>query len=243
MKNSKNEKQPYFTKGETALWTISCFAIIAAFCIFDKADFLTLIASIIGVTSLLFNAKRNPFGQVLMITFSVCYGIISWSFGYYGEMLTYLGMTAPMAAFSLVSWLRHPYNGKKSQVEINKLTKKEIAFSLILTLAVTAVFYFILKALDTSNLIPSTVSVTTSFIAVYLTFRRSPYFAVAYAANDAVLIVLWSAAAFSDISYLSVVVCFSAFFINDVYGFINWNKIKKLQKEKDSERLGVDELY
>lgn len=232
MENSKSKKQPYFTKSETLLWSISCLAIIASFCIFDRSNFLTLFASIIGVSSLLFNAKCNPFGQVLMIAFSVCYGIVSLSFAYYGEMITYLGMTAPMALFSLVSWLRHPYNGNKSQVEINKLTKKEAAFSFILALAVTAVFYFILKALDTSNLIPSTISVTTSFIAVYLTFRRSPYFAIAYAANDAVLIVLWTIASFSDISYLSVVVCFLAFFINDVYGFINWNRIKKLQKKQ-----------
>lgn len=34
---------------------------------------------------------------------------------------------------------------------------------------------YILAAFDTSNLIPSTLSVTTSFIAVYLTFRRSAF--------------------------------------------------------------------
>lgn len=50
--------------------------------------------------------------------------------------------------------------------------------------------YFILRAFNTANIIPGTISVTTSFVAVYLTFRRSPYFALAYAANDVVLIVL-----------------------------------------------------
>lgn len=33
---------------------------------------------------------------------------------------------------------------------------------------------------NTTNLIPSTISVTTSFLAVYLTFRRSPYFAISF---------------------------------------------------------------
>jgi nicotinamide riboside transporter PnuC len=77
--------------------------------------------------------------------------------------------------------------------------------------------------------VPSTLSVTTSFIAVYLTFRRSPYFAVAYAANDVILVILWILASFSDVRYISVAVCFVAFLFNDIYGFISWKKMKKRQ--------------
>lgn len=98
-----------------------------------------------------------------------------------------------------------------------------------LSVVVTIVFYFILKIWGTANLIPSTVSVTTSFIAAYLTFRRSPYYAIVYAMNDVVLIVLWVLAALSDISYVSVVVCFVAFLVNDLYGFINWRKMQRRQ--------------
>ena len=101
----------------------------------------------------------------------------------------------------------------------------------LLTLIITVIFYFILKYFNTTNLIPSTIPVTTSFLAVYLTFRRSPYFALAYALNDIVLIYLWVSASFIKISYISVVVCFVAFFFNDIYGFINWNKIKKRQEK------------
>lgn len=77
----------------------------------------------------------------------------------------------------------------------------------------------------------STISVTTSFLAVYLTFRRSPYFALAYAANDIVLIILWILASLYDIRYVSVVVCFIAFFANDIYGFVSWRKMKTRQQE------------
>lgn len=88
---------------------------------------------------------------------------------------------------------------------------------------------FNLKAFHTANLIPSTLSVTTSFVAVYLTFRRSAHYALAYAANDVVLIVLWVLASLNDISYLSVVVCFAVFLINDIYGFMNWSKMQERQ--------------
>ena len=177
----------YFSRSDLCLWFSSLALITVSFCIFDRANYLTLIASLIGATSLIFNAKGNPFGQFLMIVFSILYGIISFTFAYYGEMMTYLGMTAPMALFALISWLKNPYNGNKAEVRVNRLSRIEIGFMMILTVIVTIIFYFILEFFNTANLLPSTLSVTTSFIAVYLTFRRSPYFALAYAANDIVL--------------------------------------------------------
>ena len=220
----------YFTKAEIQLWSISVILIFVSFIIFDRESILTLIASLIGVTSLIFNAKGNPFGQFLMVVFSVLYGIISFTFSYYGEMITYLGMTAPMAVFALISWIKNPYDGNKAEVKVNRLKKKEIVFMLLLTAVITFIFYFILAAFNTANLIPSTISVTTSFLAVYLTFRRSAFYAVAYAANNVVLITLWLMAALSNIAYLSVVICFVIFLINDVYGFINWSKMQKRQE-------------
>lgn len=102
----------------------------------------------------------------------------------------------------------------------------------VLAAAVTVGFYFILKAFGTANLILSTLSVTTSFIAVYLTFRRSPFYAAGYAANDIVLIILWILAARENSGYVSVAVCFGAFLVNDLYGLISWRKIEKRQRSE-----------
>lgn len=113
------KKIKYFSLTEIVLWCSSVALIILSFVIFDRENYLTLAASLIGVTSLVFNAKGNPFGQFLMVIFSILYGIISFTFSYYGEMVTYLGMTMPMALFALVSWLRNPYNGNKSEVKVN----------------------------------------------------------------------------------------------------------------------------
>lgn len=224
----------YFTKTELALWCASAALIVLSFCIFDRNNYLTLFASLIGVTSLIFCAKGNPIGQVLMVLFSLIYGVISYTFAYYGEMLTYLGMTLPMAIVALVSWLKNPYNGNRAEVKVNSVGKKEVLFLTGLTAVVTVVFYFVLKHFETANLLPSTLSVTTSFVAVYLTFRRCPYFALAYAANDVVLIVLWVLASLQDAKYLSVVVCFLAFLANDIYGYISWQKMK-LRQSKTTE--------
>ncbi len=220
----------YFTPWEWGLFVGSVALILCSFFLFDGKNPFTLAASLIGVSSLLLNAKGNPVGQALMVLFSLLYGFISYSFSYYGEMITYLGMTAPMALFSLLSWLAHPYEGNRATVEINRLKRAELWLMLFLTAVVTGLFYLILDYFHTANLALSTLSVTTSFAAVYLTFRRSPYFALAYAANDLVLIALWILASLNDPAYLSVIVCFLVFLFNDLYGFFSWKRMERAQK-------------
>ena len=221
----------YFTRLELAIWLCSIALILASFLIFDRSGYLSMISSLVGVTSLILCAKGNPAGQVLMILFSLLYGVISLGFRYYGEMITYLVMCAPMAAFSLYTWIKNPFDKETREVKVNDIGRRDIILMLLLTAVVTVAFYFILGALGNENLLVSTLSVATSFAAAYLTMKRSPYFALAYGFNDLVLIVLWSLAAFEDISYLSVVICFLVFLVNDTYGFISWIKMRRSQRE------------
>lgn len=220
---------------EWAIWSVSAAAIIVCFFVFRNTQYHYLIGALIGVTSLIFVSKGNPAGQVLTVVFSVFYGVISYSCRYYGEMITYLAMTAPMAVVALVSWLRNPYKGDKSEVEVNSLSVREWCLFSALSVAVTVAFYFILRALDTANLIVSTVSVFSSFAASYLTARRSRFYAVGYAANDVVLIVMWIMQTVSDLSYLPMIVCFAAFLVLDVYGFVNWSRMLRRQKDAPQE--------
>lgn len=222
----------YFSPFEYALWSGSVLLIVISFLIFDRTGYLSLISSLVGVTSLIFCAKGNPAGHVLMFAFSIFYSIISYYQAYYSEMITYLGMTAPMALLALFSWLRNPYKGNKAEVRINRATRSDIIWMLVLTAIVTAVFFFILRALDTAYLPISTLSIATSFSAVFLCFRRVSWYPLLYAANDVVLIVLWILASLSDISYLSVVIYFVVFLFNDLYCTVSWIRMHRCQNEE-----------
>lgn len=216
------------TRFERCLWAVSAAVVVLSFFLSGGGNALTMVASLIGVTALIFVAKGYVIGQVLTVVFAVFYGIISFYFRYYGEMITYLGMTAPSAVAAVISWLRHPYE-KTKEVRVNKPDFKWWVLLVFLTAAVTLAFYYILSALGNANILFSTISVATSFIASYLTFFRSPYYALGYAANDVVLIVLWSLAAHENIAYLPMIACFIMFLVNDLYGFFNWQRMKKKQ--------------
>ena len=201
------------TKKEWLLWLCSLFIVLVSNILAANFDPLTLIAALVGVTSLVFAAKGNVWAQVLMIVFSILYGIISFRFRYWGEMIT---------------WLRHPAESGDA-VAIQKLNLRHFAGLLASCVVVTVLFYRILAALDTPNLAFSTLSVITSFLAAALTMLRSSYYALGYAANDVVLIVLWLLASLTNSGYLPVAVNFIIFFFNDLYGFISWKKREVLQ--------------
>ncbi len=229
-KRMKIKLNPFklFTKFELCLWGISLLTVLLSFIIPSEKDWLSLFASLIGVTALIYNARGNVMGQILSIAFSLLYGIISLIFGYWGEAITYLCMTLPAATVSTISWIQHPY-GNTGEVRASKMTKKITVYMLLLAIPVTAIFALALWALSTPNLVWSTISIITSFIASFLTFMRSPYFALVYSLNDIVLIVLWGLASLESISYLPMVACFVMFLFNDTYGFFSWKNMQKRQ--------------
>lgn len=216
------------SKFERTLWLCS-IAVVSLSYLFARQGILNLCTSLIGVTALIFLAKGMLLGQALSIMFSLLYGIISYKFGYYGEMITYLFMTMPMAIISTVEWLKHPYKNSDI-VEVSGVKKSQLAVMFLLCILTTIIFFFLLKHLNTANLVFSTISIATSFVAAYLTALRSPYFALAYAANDIVLIVLWTLASIKDISFVPMIACFIMFLFNDLYGFFNWRRMQHLQK-------------
>ncbi len=224
MKSIKN-----LTLFERCLWGGSVLALIIVFGIGGNRDWMTLVASLIGVTALIFVSKGDVLGQILTIVFSLFYAVISYRFRYFGEMITYLGMTTPIALLSTITWIRNPY--AEHEVKVSHLKCSYQIGLVVSTVVTTAVFYIILRAFKTPNLVFSTISIATSFSASALMMLRSPYYAIAYAANDVVLIVLWVFATMTDATFMPMILCFVIFLINDLYGFQNWQGMRVRQQE------------
>lgn len=216
-----------FTKRDWLLWIGSLLIVGISNVLSPEFDILILVAALIGVTSLIFAAKGNVWAQILMVLFSILYGIISFRFRYWGEMVTYLGMTLPMAVWSAVVWFRYPAEGDGSEVKISMMNIRKWVMLILATIIVTVMFYYILLFFETPNIVFSTLSVTTSFMAASLTLLRSSYYALFYALNDLVLIVLWIFATLKNPVYFPVIINFVIFFINDMYGFVSWKKREK----------------
>ena len=94
--------------GERGLWLFSVAVVALAGVLGGQTTAAGVLGPVIGVTALIYIARGAVLGQVLMVVFSLVYGYLSFQCQYYGEMVTYMGMTGPISAMTVVTWLRHP---------------------------------------------------------------------------------------------------------------------------------------
>lgn len=205
-------------------------AIVLSFIFVSDRNILSFVASLIGVVAALAQAKGLIISQFIGLVYSVLYAVVAITDKYYGEAIIYFGLMIPIAIVSIVTWLKNRNKENKDVVTINKIQKREVLFLSIGTVVATIAFYFLLRALGTNQLIVSTISLISSAVAGYLVLRRSKYYALAYFANDVILIILWGLSLTSgSLEFLPTLLCICVFFINDIYAFINWGLEEKRQ--------------
>lgn len=221
---------PRLTVQDLLFWSLSTAAIVLSYFLYPTGDFVSVIGSVVGVTALIYIAKGVVMGQFFSLAFCLFYGIYSLFFAYYGESVTYLGMSAPAAVFSIISWIRNPYRDS-GRVKVSRLGLGRMMLTVLACVPVTVLFWFVLRALGTAQPVVSTFSIATSFLAAALSFQRSSFFALAYAVNDVVLILLWGREYLSDPSVLPVIVCFASFLFNDIRTFVSWQRLHREQED------------
>lgn len=200
-----------------------------------EKNYLSLFTSLLGMVAILMVAKGLIIGQYFTFVYGVVYSVLSYFSGYYGECILCAATIVPSAVIAIISWTRNP-SRERGKVAVNRLRLKEYLFLCLGAIALTVAAYFLLRAMNTAELVVSTVSFVTSISAAYLLIRRSPFYAVCYIANDVVLIVLWSLAFARGESVLPSVICFCIFLVNDCYGFFNWRRREKLQERENIKK-------
>lgn len=194
------------------------------------SDALTVITSIIGIFCALLLAKGLVLGQFFGIAIVVLYSIVSFKNAFYGEMIIYIVIMLPMYVWGIVEWIKHK-NNKTESVEVNSIKWQEWLIVSLCAIAIFIGFYFLLKALNTSELVISTLSVVDNVFAVYLLARRSKYGFVSYIVNDLILIVLWGIPVIGgNLLVLAMLINPIVNLVNDSYGVINWTKLQIKQK-------------
>lgn len=208
------------------------------FLIFKEKNILSLICSIVGIVSMILISKGFVYAPILGVIYDALYIAVSWSQNYFGEVIIFAVIMIPMELFSVFTWLKNKNKQDQDLVQTNKLHKKEIFILIALSIAITISFYFVLRALNTNELIINTISLTANFIGVYLMFRRSKFYALSYFIDDLIAITLWIITiVVSGTQFIPNLICLVCFAVIDIYGFITWSKNEK--KEKINEKKEV----
>lgn len=220
---------------EIVLLSISVLIITTVFIFSKDKNVISFIVSILGIISVMMCSKGLFYAPILDFVYYVLYIIMSFQQRYYGEIFVYVFIMIPLTISTLSVWVKNK-NKENNTVKVNRISKKEWLFLFISCLVIPFIFYFILKLLNTSQLIISTLSIVTSIFASYLLLRRSSFYALGYILNDIVLIILWSLTfAGGNLSNLPLVISLFVYLINDFYGLFRWKKQEKEQNKESKE--------
>ena len=220
------------------LFLITSFLTISLCFIFlPNKNWLSYTSSLFGVFAVLLVSKGVVWAPIVNLIYGIFYITTSITQKYYGEAIIYGLVMTPLYIFSIISWLKNRKNENENIVKVNQIKGIEYLYLSIATIFLSIAFYFILKLLNTSELLVSTFSFTSSAFATYLMFRRCSFYAVGFIIDDIVSIVLWSLSVVNmGVGYIPSVLCFCIFLINDVYGFIHW-KIEEKNQRNDNNKL------
>ncbi len=227
----KTKKLKTWTLFEILFLAVSLTIVVGCFVFASDRNYFSLVCSMLGVIAVLTVSKGLIWAPYINVVFNTCYAILSFTQGFYGEFIISILLMNAIYIMSIVSWVKNKGKQNDKVVQVNKLSIKEYVFLAIGTVVATVAFYFILKALNTKELIVSTLSLVGSGVAAYLMFRRCSNYALGYIFNDIILIIMWSLnIASNGWGYLPTVVGFVVFLVNDIYGFIHWKKEEKSQE-------------
>ena len=223
---------------EIVFLIVSYIVLTLCFALGTEKNTFSFIVSLVGVSSVMLVAKGLTIAPIVSIVYNILYAILSITQKYYGETIIYTVIMIPLSIISIVSWVKNKNGGKKEQVQVNKISKKEYLILSFVIVVVTFGFYFLLKALHTNELIVSTISLVAPVISAYLMLRRSSNYAICFIVSNVVLIVLWGLSVkTAGAGFLPTICSFVIFTILDVYGLIHW---KKEEKRQDEESLIVE---
>ncbi len=209
-----------------------CSVVVVSFFIGFK--WYVLIQSLLFIFMVFTQAKGKIITLFIGIVTFLFYIIISYSQKLYGEAMVYAIFLLPLYIYGVIHWLKHKDLNNVVRVRGN-LTGKEWTLMIEVLVIISIGSFFLLKALETSQLIVSTLSFVSMLPAVYLLARRCKWNQIAFLINDIFLVILWIRLAVSgNTTFIPMVICFLFQTIYDIYGLFEWFKLENKQNKNIS---------
>jgi len=218
---------------EISILCLGLISVVLAFVFGNERSVLAFITSIFSIVSTIFIAKGFVYAPAIDMIPSILYCFICFQEKFYGEIIVYLGVIVPMGIATIIKWFANRDDKYKEFVKINKMSKKEYIIVVIVSIISLFCVYGLLYVLNTSQIIFNTFTLVLVAIAGYLTFRRSPYYSIAYILYDLVCLVMWILTISTmGSTYLPTIISCFIMLLGDIYGLYWWRVCEKKQNKR-----------
>lgn len=202
-----------------------------------------LVTSLTGMMTVVLVAKGKVSNYYFGVVNVVLYAYTSWLSGYYGEVMLNLLYFFPMQFVGLYLWTRHRRgDGDGSapvptgDVEVGHLSWPQRFAWLAVSAAAVAAYGWVLDRLGGTLPFFDSTSTVLSIIAMVLMVKRVSEQWVLWIAVNAVSVLMWLHVVGEGGRDVTMVVMWSAYLVNSVYGLYNWHR---LEGRKGGEAAGA----
>lgn len=217
---------------EIVLIILGLVSVLVSSLIF-KSDWIIILHTVLCLLTVFTQAKAKLITQILGILAFSLYAFIAYKNSLFGEVIIYATVVIPFYIYGIVNWFKN--KDKQNEVVLIKtnISKKEWLIMIVFLSIISVGIYFLLKFLNTEQLIVSTLSFVTMIPSIYLLARRSKWNQICFLINDLFLMFMWLILIVQgNYQLITILVCFVYQTIYDIYGIIEWGRLEKLQKGK-----------
>jgi nicotinamide mononucleotide transporter len=178
---------------------------------------------ITGVLCVVLAAKGNLLTYLFGMYNTLGYAYLSYTNGLFGEVMLNLLFFIPMNVVGFMMWKRHQTGGK---LVMRQMTLAGLSMVAIACILGSAALGFGLSFIPEQNS-PYLDAITTvlSIIATFLMVRRFKEQWLVYIVLNIFTVALWLIRTLDGSpDGLLMIVMWSAYLINAIYGYYNWNK-------------------
>jgi nicotinamide mononucleotide transporter len=208
---------------------LAIFTMINFYLFFVWEDSLIgLISSISGMLCVVLVAKGKISNYYFGIVQTATYAYIAYGYGLYGEAMLNGLFYFPIQFIGIYLWSKNKtkHGVKGEDVTVKSLTKSGWVTTVVTVTIFTIAYGFFLKYLGGNNIWTDSATNVLSVTAQILMLKRFAEQWLLWIAVNVLSIFLWLSALISQGGNdFSMLVMWSAFLVNSIYGYINWRKL------------------
>ncbi|WP_010280933.1 nicotinamide riboside transporter PnuC [Bacillus timonensis] len=218
------------------LWLVT-FTLVNVYLFFVWDDtILGFITSISGMLCVVLVAKGKISNYYFGIIQTGTYAYIAYGYGLYGEVMLNALFYFPLQFVGLYLWNKHKTNQnvQGEEIRVSVLTKKGWTLTITSFLVIFILYAYLLEKIGGNVVWIDSATTTLSVIAQILMLKRYTEQWLFWIAVNVLSIVLWlKALILQGGNDVSMLVMWSAFLINSMYGYYNWSNVYKKQKREE----------
>jgi len=220
-----------FEKSWLTLFTLT----ILVLSLYWKDSVIGIIASLAGIWYVVLVAKGKLYNYYFGMVAVTAYAYIAYNQQYYGEVMLNMLYFFPMQFIGLYFWNKKRVTSQNNQIKVSYMSNKQRILWLLITITVTFIYGLVLRKLGGNLPFLDSASTVMSIIAMILMVSIYVEQWILWILVDIVTITMWIKVLINGGNDIAILIMWTAFLVNAIYGFYNWVQLAK-QSEPEIQK-------